>query len=177
MAATASAIKQQFPGVKVGDGFANTIPWPASSTEPAGVDAIDKHPYPNLLSYPSQVMSGTPLDALGNPDSSGWRPTYESHFPEYFDTALQTEFIIRDMSPINTPIGVTHGANGSNPPTPLWITEINQTPNSTAPGIDLATDEYLKAKVSLRLYSLNLNRRYKRSTCTTLRAATWATEN
>ena len=51
-AAHVEAHRDLFPGVLIGDGFANTIPWPASSQEPAGVTAIDKHPYAGRRDLP-----------------------------------------------------------------------------------------------------------------------------
>src|SRR5919204_3332775 len=57
------------PGVGIGNGFANQTPFAAGSTSPAGLTAIDKHPYhANVKTFPQdQVFNGVrPVDALAN---------------------------------------------------------------------------------------------------------------
>jgi hypothetical protein len=54
--ATVDCVQQKpaaFSGVQLADGFASTIPWPASSNQPVGISAISKHPYPPDRSFPS----------------------------------------------------------------------------------------------------------------------------
>jgi hypothetical protein len=70
-------------------------------------------------------------------------------------TALQTEHLIRDVSPITTEIYKTpHGRathpSGGNPLT-MWVTEINVSPEDANPGISAARAMAVKAKVALRL--------------------------
>ena len=131
------------PDVDVGDGFSNQRPWESGSNVPAGLTAIDKHPYPPRRVFPreavySQIM---PLDALGRVDGTRdaagrWHdtfvPSYTSFFPEYFLTGIQTETVIRDLSPITTDIyGTPHGRNthppGAAPPV-MWLTEAGMDP-------------------------------------------------
>jgi hypothetical protein len=132
-------------GVGIGDGFANQTPWPAGSTSPPGLTAIDKHPYAGWMSFPTEaaVNGNRPLNALGQED--GWKdssgqwhesftPNYEAFFPEYFLTAIQTETLVRDLSPATTFFGdaahgrATHPPGGS--PPEMWVTEVNLGPGS-----------------------------------------------
>ena len=162
LAATASLAANNpslFSGVHVGDGFANTLPWPASSTEPAGVDAIDKHVYPGPVTYDGSPAPGGAVDALGQPDAGGWSPDYTAYFPESNDTALQTEYLGRDMGPLKDDVyGTEHGATAGGGDMPVWITETNLMPNLDDSGMDAATDEYLKTKVALRDFCFYLNK-------------------
>jgi len=153
-----------FKGTLVGDGFANTIPWPASSTEPPGITAIDKHPYAGRKTFPEEKSKGTALDALLQPDSSGWVPSYTELFPEYFASAIQTETMIREMSPIATPIGKTmHGRyarliDGKVSPVTTWITEVNIGPVEDNPKITAAEALAIKAKTTARYFTFYLNK-------------------
>jgi hypothetical protein len=164
--ATAEAAEAEpalFAGVRLEDGFANTLPWPASSQMPARVSALSHHPYSGRKVFPAERSKGTPLNAVGLPDKSGFVPAYAECFPEYFATALQTETIIRDMAPLTTDIyGVRHGrfARPGNPCW-CWITEVNY-----APGEDGVTDQALalrlKAKAISRYYCFYLNKGVER---------------
>ena len=148
--------------VGVGNGFASQRPWDAGSTSPVGLTAIDKHPYPPVLSFPEDATPDTirPLDALGRPsgtlDEAGiWRdafvPRYRAHFPEHFLTAIQTEHLVRDLSPITTSVfGTQHGRRTGPPgeaPPQLWITEINLAPARDLPA---AARARIQAKAVLR---------------------------
>ena len=131
--------------IGIGNGFANQTPWPSGTSSPIGLTAIDKHPYTGWFSFPAdaQVNGNRPLDGLGQ--LSGWKdpaaqyhetftPTYDSFFPEYFLSGIETETLIRDMSPITSNIqGVPHGRfthpEGGEPPE-MWITEVNLRPIS-----------------------------------------------
>jgi hypothetical protein len=132
------------PDVGIGDGFANLRPWEAGSNVPAGVSAIDKHPYPPRRSFPREAVFNqvVPLDALGHADASQdasgrWRdsfiPSYTAFFPEYFLSAVQTETAIRDLSPITTDVyGTPHGRNThppGAPPPAMWLTEAGMDPH------------------------------------------------
>lgn len=127
--------------VRVGDGFSNQEPWPSGTTVPSGTDAIDKHPYAGLRSFPGSADEPgiRPLDALGNPNyvasasaaSSLFRPMfvprYRVFMPEYALTGIQTETLMRDLSPLMTTIygtphgALTHPAHSAAPA--VWITE------------------------------------------------------
>ncbi|MHB0999164.1 MAG: hypothetical protein ACYC27_07950 [Armatimonadota bacterium] len=153
----------QYRGVTVCDGFANTIPWPASSTEPARVTAISRHPYPPEKTYPKDEYKGEALNALMERDKSGFIPSYTIIFPEYYATALQTETVIRDMAPITTDIYNTlHGKNarvtgGKVNPCPMWFTEVGTAPNEI--GItDKDAALKLKAKTTARYYCFFANK-------------------
>jgi hypothetical protein len=157
----AIAHPQQFAGVKFTNGFANTIPWPASSQQPTRISAISKHPYANRKNFPQDEQKSDKLDALGKP--TNFIPTYSALFPEYYATALQTETILRDAAPITSEIqGVRHGryarqVNGRVVPTEVWITETGFAPNEhgiTTP----APASALKAKTTARYYTFYLNK-------------------
>ena len=143
----------RLPGVGVNDGFNNQWPWGAGSTAPPGLAALGKHPYAGVKRFPKdQGSAGRPIDALGKPDGievapGQWRdsfvPAYVSHFPEYPLSAIQTEHLIRDLSPITTDLyGVKHGRqthptwpDGTPAPAPqIWITEVNLDPAGADPG-------------------------------------------
>jgi hypothetical protein len=131
------------PDVGIGDGFSNQRPWEAGSNVPAGLTAIDKHPYPPHRTFPRDAVYSriAPLDVAGRTDGSvdsvgRWHdtfvPSYTSFFPEYFLSAIQTETVIRDLSPITTEIyGTPHGRNTSPPgsaPPAMWLTEAGMDP-------------------------------------------------
>ena len=164
-AAYAEAHPDDFQGVQLTDGIANTIPWPASSTTPARVAAISKHPYStNRQDYPENDKGSTRINALYQEDKSGFIPTYSAVFPEYFATALQTETIVRDMGPITSDIqGVKHGRlareiNGKVVPTPVWITEVNMNPVEIDSSVTAERALQIKAKTTARYYCFFLNK-------------------
>lgn len=146
-----------FAGVRFGDGFSNTIPWTASSQEPARITALGKHPYAGRKTYPKDEYQGTNLNALGKEDK--YVPAYTACFPEYFGTGLQTETLLRDSAPLTTDIYKTlHGRNArpGNPCT-LWITEVGYAPNED--GItDRELGLVLKAKTTARYLAFLLNK-------------------
>lgn len=153
-----------FQGVFFSDGLANTIPWPASSTNPARITAISKHPYFGRKHYPQDEQNSTPINALAQKDTSSFIPTYSVLFPEYFATALQTETIIRDMGPITSEIyGTKHGRyaraiNGVVVPNPIWITEANLGPNEHDRNITPERAFVIKAKTNARYFCFYLNK-------------------
>jgi hypothetical protein len=157
--ATAQVLEAQptlFAGVKLSDGFANTIPWTASSLEPTRVDAISKHPYRNINTFP-QDAKGQALDALGN--KTNFVPSYSSLLPEYYGTGIQTETLLRDSSPITTDIyGTKHGRNArTSGRVETWITEVNIAPNEV--GITNRDEALaLKAKNAARYLCFYLNK-------------------
>jgi len=159
----ANAEPALFAGVRLVDGFANTIPWPASSQMPARVTALSHHPYAGRKTYPKDESKGTALNALGLTDTSGFKPHYEECFPEYFATALQTETSVRDMAPLATDIYRTVHGRYDRPGNPcwLWITEVNY-----GPGEDGITDPAralrLKAKAMTRYFCFYLNKGVER---------------
>jgi len=164
MAATAAAAVARpdlFSGVALGDGFANTIPWPASATEPGRVTAIDKHPYPPRLTFPRDDKPGGIDAALQRQRCA---PSYTANFPEYYGTALATETIVRDLGPYDTDIyGTVHGrfarsAAGRHGPVPVWITEFNVPPNEADPAIGAAAAMVVKAKAAARALAFFVNK-------------------
>jgi hypothetical protein len=154
--------------VKVGDGFSNQAPWTSGATVPAGTDAIDKHPYPLSLVFPGTAPDGRgvyPVGAQGQAPahrgaagfSDAFIPRFRAFMPEYALTAMQTETLMRDLSPIVTLInGVRHGAAtrppGGSPPT-MWITETNLDHlQAMANGMPAADIQEFQAKAALRFY-------------------------
>jgi hypothetical protein len=159
------------PGVGITNGFASQIPWSSGATSPPGLTANSKHLYAGKRVFPEDARfnGDRPLDALGRLDgiSEGkdrWRdrfvPRYVSFFPEYYLTAIQTEHLVRDISPFTTDIyGTPHGRlthpAGAAPPE-VWFTEI---------GLDANTIEesgrgtqIVKAKMALRYLTSWLNK-------------------
>jgi hypothetical protein len=164
--ATADAAEAEpalFAGVRLENGFSNTLPWPASSEMPARVTALSHHPYAGRKIFPKDKLKGAALNALGLPDKSGFEPGYEECFPEYFASALQTETIVRDMAPLATNIGKTAHGRFTRPGNPCWcwITEVNY-----APGEDGVTDParalQLKTKAIARYFCFYLNKGVER---------------
>ena len=49
-----------FTGVTFCDGFGNTIPWTASSTEHPRIGALSKHPYPGVKTFSPSNLAGAP---------------------------------------------------------------------------------------------------------------------
>ena len=161
---------ERLGSVGIGDGFASQRPWDSGATVPAGVTAIDKHPYPPApQQFPAAaVFNGIkPLDGLGRVDGTAdaagaWHdafvPSYTAFLPEYALTAIQTETLVRDLSPITTSIyGVPHGRNthrNDAAPPQVWVTEWNIDPSEafpSPPGGGLsAVQRRLQAKSALR---------------------------
>ena len=159
--------------VGIGDGFANQTPFPAGSTSPPGLTALDKHPYPPLRSFPGATVFDLvrPLDARGRPegrrDPQGrWHdafvPSYTAFFPEYLLSAIQTESMVRDLSPIKTSIyGTAHGrhTNPSGAPAPTaWITELNVDPLARNPKFSARDIRHIQAKAVLRSLTAYVNK-------------------
>jgi hypothetical protein len=157
-----SAHPTRFAGVEITNGFASTVPWPASSVQPAAVSGLSKHPYPRRLSFPADEQKNT--SCIGR-DGSPTRfvPSYRACFPEYFAAAIQTETIVRDMGPAENEIyGARHGRcarriGGSPRPVPVWITEIGVNPGEVGVS-DPAAARALKAKAVARLLLFYLNK-------------------
>jgi len=164
----ANANPALFAGVEISDGFANTIPWPASSTEPDRVTGISKHPYPRYGVFPGaeQGDNGELNALLGQENPPHFVPGYTEFFPEVQGTGIRTEFILRDLSPITTDIyGTLHGrfARGIDKPCWGWITECGYTP-STLGISDAATAQLLKAKSTARFFTFFLHKGCKKVT-------------
>ncbi len=154
-----------FQGVFITNGLANTIPWPASSKNPARVTAISKHPYAGRKNYPEDEPDNTrAINALFQEDKSKFIPKYSAYFPEYFATVLQTETMVRDMGPITSDIGGTkHGryareVNGVVVPNPIWMTEINISPVEDNSDVTAERAMQLKAKTTARYLCFFLNK-------------------
>src|ERR1019366_1008662 len=77
-AAHIAAKGTDWSGVKIEDGFGNTIPWTASSQEPSNVVAIGKHPYVSSnTTYPRDQRGGDYINALLEKEAiPGFIPTY-----------------------------------------------------------------------------------------------------
>jgi hypothetical protein len=169
---TLALIRSPRSGVRrvgIGNGFASQRPWDSGATSPPGLTAIGKHPYAGRRSFPGdRVFSGIrPLDARGRPagrrDAEGrWHddfvPRYDAFFPEYYLTAIQTEHLVRDLSPITTDVyGTPHGRRtrpaGGRPPK-VWLTETGLDPN----GIPRTVLPRFKAKATLRYLTSWINK-------------------
>ncbi|WP_038171240.1 hypothetical protein [Verrucomicrobium sp. BvORR106] len=164
-AEVAMAQAEPFVGVRLVNGFSNTLPWPASSEMPARVMALSHHPYAGRKVFPRDQPKGAALNAQGIKDESGFEPLYEASFPEYFASALQTETITRDMAPLTTRIYNTAHGRYARPevdgPCWCWITEVNYAPGED--GInDPAHALKLKAKAIARYFCFYLNKGVER---------------
>ncbi len=163
-AAYVEAHPNDFQGVLFSNGFANTIPWPASSKNPPRITAISKHPYRNRNSYPQDEQKTTRINALFQEDKSGFVPKYSALFPEYFATALQTETMVRDMGPITSEFGGTKRGRyareikGKVIANPVWVTEVNISPVENDPNITTERALQLKAKTTARYFCFFLNK-------------------
>lgn len=164
-AEVAQASPQMFSGIALVDGFSNTLPWQASSTEPARVSALSHHPYAGRRRYPDAEPKGTPVNVqLEAEDKAAFKPpAYEANFPEYHGTWLQTETLIRDMGPLQTDIyGVVHGRYARpNNPCWTWITEVNYAANEDGVN-DGPAALALKAKTTARYFCFYLGKGVQR---------------
>ncbi len=153
-----AAAPARFAGVRLTNGFASTVPWPAAAEQPAAVTAISKHPYPPRKAFPAdEQRNTTALDAQGRPTS--WVPDYTAFFPEYAATAIQTETIVRDMGPEPNDIyGHRHGRLARpGAPVPVWLTEFGVNPAEAGVG-DPAAAMAVKAQAAARAALFYLNK-------------------
>jgi hypothetical protein len=161
--------------VRIANGFASQAPWASGATSPRGLSAISKHPYEQKKRFPRDqtINDASARDALGRTSfresvaSSGtlrrrdrFIPTYSSFFPEFPLTAVQTEHLIRDISPLTTDLyGVPHGRRthprGGGAPA-VWVTEANLDPEGT--GLSSASVRHMHAKAALRYYTSFANK-------------------
>jgi len=164
---------RELTGVRVGSGFSSQRPWDSGATVPPGLDAIGKHPYPQNRRFPAPLPN-RPLDAAGRPSGSrdadgawqdGFASAYDAYFPEYYLSGIQTETLVRDLSPITTSVyGTPHGRHtapaGGTPPA-LWMTELNIDSDWAANLGAALTEgdvEHLRAKSTLRALSAYVNK-------------------
>ncbi|MGI8731387.1 MAG: hypothetical protein ACR2LK_15640 [Solirubrobacteraceae bacterium] len=159
--------------VAIGNGFSNQEPFSAGSTSPPGLTALGKHPYPPMRTFPrgSVFDAIRPLDARGRPEGrhdrqGAWHdafvPSYTAFFPEYSLSAIQTESMVRDLSPIQTGIyGTAHGRDthpeGAPAPT-VWITELNLDPLVRNPQFSARDVRHIQAKAVLRSLTAYVNK-------------------
>jgi hypothetical protein len=172
--------------VGVTNGFESQRPWGSGATSPPGLSALSKHPYKGVRHFPQDAQKDgiRPIDAFGNtagtsPSPNVWlpdfTPQYTALFPEYYLTQIQTETLIRDLSPITTTVTsakTPHGRfthpDGSAPPQ-LWLTEVNldssgvdlSTPGDTTlvgQGLTTADVRRFQAKTVLRYLSSYVNK-------------------
>ena len=186
---TVAALREESGQIGIGDGFASQTPFPSGATGPPGLTAIDKHPYYGIRRFPADTIQNgiTPLDASGRPSfeeeklASGdtarrddFVPEYDAFFPEYILTGIQTETLIRDLSPITTDVYDTpHGRRAQPPggtPPAVWITEANLDPTGADPAdpsnvgagpidrLTAADVAHLQAKAALRYYTAFVNK-------------------
>jgi hypothetical protein len=150
--------------VRIADGFASQTPFAAPSKEPPGVSALSKHPYQGLVRFPQDARFDgiIPLDPRRRPAMlpsspvtsrrDRFVPSYDALFPEYYLSAIQTEHLVRDISPRTTDVyGIPHGrrarSRAGRAPR-VWMTEMNLSPpDGTMTEAEL---EHIQAKATLR---------------------------
>jgi hypothetical protein len=187
---TVARLRDRVPReVGITDGFASQTPFASGATTPPALTALSKHPYHGLLHFPADATmnSDSPLDALGRPSftetplpgTSPLRrdefvPRYDAFFPEYYLSAIQTESLVRDISPLTSDIyGTPHGRRAHPPGARapgIWITETNLDPAGVDPslpagaasrplaGMTEADVEHLHAKAALRTLTAFTNK-------------------
>ena len=121
-----------------------------------------------MNSYPANEQQRSPgeLNALFEEESPPtFLPTYNVYFPEYSGTAIQTEHIIRDLSPITTDIyGYLHGRKARLwNPCYVWMSEIGFDPSQLSIS-DSHTALALKAKTTARTFCFYLHKGCKKVT-------------
>ena len=155
--------------IGIGNGFGTERPWEAGSTSPVGLTAIDKHPYSRRVRFPQpgRYSGDRAVDALGRVDErqdeegawhDGFSPSYSAFLPEYYLTAIQTEHLVRDLSPMTTDLlGTPHGRfthpKGGRPPA-VWLTEFGLDPSE----VPAAALPQVKTKMALRASSAWINK-------------------
>lgn len=171
--------------IGISNGFESQRPWASGSTSPPGLSAISKHPYQGMRRFPQAAAGDNPgirpLNALGNPDGrlangrweGAFTPTYDAFFPEYYMTGIQTENLIRDVSPLTTKVyGTPHGRRTRPPggaPPEVWVTEWNMDPSGADPsiprsaatpvaGLTQADVRHMQAKAALRFLTAWVNK-------------------
>jgi hypothetical protein len=171
-AATVQMLKDPANGlanVQIGDGFSNQVPWVSGTTVPSGTAAIDKHPYPPQLSFPGSIVDSghnTQVNALaqtgqkaGAGASGVITPNYRVFMPEYYLTGIQTETLMRDLSPFTSMIqGTPHGAAthpaGNQPAPKMWISEVGMNAGEAENwGLPAADAPEMQAKAALRFFT------------------------
>jgi hypothetical protein len=177
--------------VGITDGFASQTPFPSGAGAPLGMTALSKHPYTGgARPYPStyDVSALRPVNALGfqdtvfrarSPFTPLFVPTYQQLFPELTLTAVATQTLIRDVSPVTTYVyGWPHGRNvgpTGGQPVQKWITEYNLNPGPRAQvmgpdgvtpqaGVTLSPPdlEHFHTKALLRSLVANVNKGIER---------------
>ena len=112
--------------IGISDGFASQGPWESAAWEPTGLTTMSKHPYQANIALTGgrRMAACQPVDATGRAEGDAvgdqwldpFTPTTGVLLPEFPLTALKTETMIRDLSPITTMIGnVPHGRAVTNP--------------------------------------------------------------
>ena len=129
LARTTNALRDPARGygaIGISDGFASQGPWESAAWEPAGLTTMSKHPYQANIALtggrrlaacqPVDATGRTEGDAVGDQWLDPFTPTTGVLLPEFPLTALRTETMVRDLSPITTMIGsVPHGRAVTNP--------------------------------------------------------------
>jgi len=187
LARTVARLRRESSRIGISNGFASQTPFPTGG--PRGLTALSEHPYYGIKRFPAEAIENEikPLDALGRPSfeeqdldgkpvrSDLFTPTYDAFFPEYILTGIQTEHLIRDVSPITTEVyRYPHGRNtrpaGGGAPPGVWVTEANLDPTGADPAdpanagsgpIDRLTPadvSHLQAKATLRYYTAFVNK-------------------
>jgi hypothetical protein len=184
---TIQALRDSSSGVSnigITNGFESQRPWGSGANQPPGLTALSKHLYKGAVRFPAQAVYNDikPKNALNQYAYSQplpglyydtFTPAYDAYFPEYYLNAIQTETLIRDLSPFTTNVGTTpHGRttspDGGITVPKIWMTEWNMDPLSadfTNPATGLSLNNFtvpdavhMQAKSLLRFLASFINK-------------------
>jgi len=115
-----------------------------------------------LVLVSAAILVGKTMLNTSPQGGAGTLPGYTAFFPEYLLSAIQTESMVRDLSPIQTTInGTAHGRSthpkGAAAPT-FWITELNVGPLVRNPRFSTRDVRHIQAKTVLRSLTAYVNK-------------------
>jgi len=152
----------QFAGVRIVDGMANTIPWPAAQWAHPRLAALCKHPYFGPEQLPEMLIKRNQAEVLvPGFTSARFTPSYRLDLPEYHLSWLQSDTLVRDLFPGVAQVrGDRHGrderAPGRGGSYGVWITEVGW--NGTQRQVPAGRFDRVKAIATLRLWCAYLGR-------------------
>ncbi|MDF2936872.1 MAG: hypothetical protein K0Q90_2245 [Paenibacillaceae bacterium] len=139
--------KNNFPGVKVINGFSNQRPWDNGVEQWQGQSGFSRHYYTGYMDNNSMINSQSyakrddpSLNALGQIDGNlksgssnkivpgtNYVPSHIASFPEYWFSGYKTENVVRDLQPFpnSFPMHFRYANPGNGKQAEVWMTEGN----------------------------------------------------